>query len=81
MIINIIERREEINTAAGHYLRRTNYTLREVNHNHPSGVGRPSGADMRGAESYHKQNRNTILNIYTRPGNYHRYNQNGLIVP
>lgn len=77
-------------TAVGHYLRRTNYTLREVNHNHPSGIGRPSGVvnadgtrtgDLNGAKSYHERNRNTILNIYTHPGQYFRYNQNGLIIP
>ncbi len=68
-------------TAVGHYLRVTGYTLREVNHNHPSGVGRPSGGDLRGAELYHGRNRNTILNIYTYPSQYFRYNQNGLITP
>ena len=68
-------------TAVGHYLRTSNYTLREVNHNHPSGIGRPSGGDMSGAKLYHERNANTILNIYTHPGQYFRYNQNGLIIP
>ena len=68
-------------TVVGHYLRMKDYTLREVNHNHPSGIGRPSGADMRGAAAYHESNRNIILNIYTHPGQYFRYNQNGLITP
>lgn len=58
-------------TSVGSYLRMTGYTLREVNHNHPSGIGRPSGvinadgtrtSDLRGAELYHRRNRNTILN-------------------
>ena len=77
-------------TSVGSYLRMTGYTLREVNHNHPSGIGRPSGvinadgtrtSDLRGAELYHRRNRNTILNIYTHPGQYFRYNQNGLVIP
>jgi RHS repeat-associated protein len=68
-------------TAVGGYLRETGYTLREVNHNHPNGIGRPSGGDMRGAELYHKKNRNTILNIYTYPSKYFRYDQGGLIIP
>jgi hypothetical protein len=77
-------------TAVGGYLRAAGYTLREVNHNHPSGIGRPSGVvnadgtrtgDLSGAELYHGRNRNTILNIYTHPSRYFRYNQNGLIIP
>jgi RHS repeat-associated protein len=66
-------------TAVGHYLRQTGYTLREVSHNHPSGIGRPSLGDMSGAKLYHEKNKNTILNIFTHPGKYHRYDQNGLI--
>ncbi len=66
-------------TAVGHYLGATGYTIREVNHNHPSGVGRPSGRDLQGAKLYHERNKNTILNIYTHPSRYFRYNQNGLI--
>lgn len=67
-------------TAIGHYLRKTSYTLREVNHNHPSGIGRPSLGDLQGASAYLENNSKTILNIYTHPGQYHRYNQNGPIL-
>ena len=68
-------------TAVGAYIRETGYTLREVNHNHPSGIGRPSSGDIRGAKLYNERNKNVILNIYTHPQKYFRYNQNGLITP
>ncbi len=65
-------------TAIGHYLRKNSYTLREINHNHPSGIGIPSKGDLQGAAEYLKNNSKALLNIYTHPGQYHRYNQNGL---
>ncbi len=66
-------------TAVGGYLLSTSYTLKEVNHNHPRGNMNTSPGDEKAAEKYHERNSNTILNIYTYPGKYHRYNQNGLI--
>lgn len=63
----------------GHFLRITGYTLREVTHNHPSGIARPSGGDKSAAKFYHEKNTKTILKIYTHPNNYVRYNQDGLI--
>lgn len=66
-------------TAVGHYLRQTGYTLREVNHNHPSGAAYPSGGDMKGASLYHDNNSSTQLNIYTHPKNYTPYNEQGVI--
>jgi RHS repeat-associated protein len=67
-------------TLVGHYLRQTGYTLREVNHNHPDGDGRPSKGDKEGAREYHKNNSNTLLNVYIHPGHYIRYNQYGEII-
>jgi RHS repeat-associated protein len=77
-------------TAVGHYLRQTGYTLREVNHNHPSGTPTPSGVvnadgtrtgDLRGAELYHQRNNKTILNIYTPQHGYTPYNKDGRTNP
>lgn len=67
-------------TVVGHYLRQAGYTLREVNHNHPDGDGRPSLGDKEGEREYHKKNSDTILNIYIHQGQYIRYNQDGEIV-
>ena len=72
---------DESSTAVGQYLRLNNYTLREVNHNHPSGIGKPSEGDKQGAAFYHQKNPNTLLNIYTHPNQYNQYDQNGLITP
>jgi RHS repeat-associated protein len=70
---------QESSTGVGHYLRTSNYTLKEVYHNHPGGISRPSAGDRSGAALYHRANINTILGIYTHPGNYMMYNQNGAI--
>jgi len=72
---------EKSSTAVGGYLRQTGYTLREVSHNHPSGSARPSPGDLRGAALYHDRNQNTVLKIYTHPGNYIEYNRNGIVLP
>jgi RHS repeat-associated protein len=72
---------DESSTAVGAYLRQTGYTLREVSHNHPSGIARPSRGDRAGAQQYHNRNQNTILKIYTHPGNYVEYNQFGIVLP
>ena len=69
--------RKESSTGVGHYLRSTNYTLKEVFHNHPSGIPRPSAGDRNGAALYYKANKNTILGIYTHPDSYMMYNQKG----
>ena len=66
-------------TAAGHYLRLTNYTLKEVNHNHPSGKYYPSDGDRDGASKYKESNLNVKLNIYTHPGKYSEYNEKGTL--
>lgn len=67
-------------TPVGHYLRVTRYTLREVIHNHPSGIARPSRGDRSGAKLYHENNGKTILRIYTHPNNYVEYDEYGLIM-
>lgn len=68
---------KQSSTSVGHYLRQTKYTLKEVYHNHPSGIPRPSAGDRRGAAAYHKTNKNTILAVYAHPGTYMMYNQKG----
>src|SRR5699024_5761645 len=70
---------QKSSTAVGGYLRQTGYTLREINHNHPSGRANPSPGDKSGAELYHKNNINTRLNIYTHPDIYTPYNEHGVI--
>jgi len=72
---------DESSIAVGAYLRQTGYTLREVSHNHPSGIARPSRGDRAGAQQYHNRNQNTVLKIYTHPGNYVEYNQFGIVLP
>jgi hypothetical protein len=72
---------DESSTAVGAYLRLTGYTLREVSHNHPSGIARPSSGDRVSAQQYHSRNQNTVLKIYTHPGNYVKYNQDGIVTP
>ena len=72
---------DKSSTAVGAYLRHTGYTLREVSHNHPSGIARPSTGDLRGAALYHDRNQNTVLKIYTHPGNYVEYNRYGIVLP
>ena len=61
----------EKSTAVGDFLLKTGYTLREVNHNHPSGSAWPSGGeagsqegDIPHARMYKAKFPNVILNIY-----------------
>ena len=61
-------------TAVGGYLLGTGYTLREVNHNHPSGAPLPSGGDMRNATRYMGAHPNVGLNIYVPTSGYSPYN-------
>jgi len=68
---------ERSSTSVGHYLRSTNYTLKEVTHNHPSGNYNPSEGDKSGAKLYKQQNNSVILNIYTHPNRYSKYDENG----
>jgi len=70
---------DESSTAVGHHLRKTGYTLREVNHNHPSGNYLPSSKDMQGAEKYKASNPNVKLNIYTHPNRYSEYDEKGTL--
>ena len=72
---------DKSSTAVGGYLRQTGYTLREVNHNHPSGIASPSPGDLKGAKHYHNRNQNTILRVYSYPENYVEYNQFGVKLP
>lgn len=55
----------ESSTPVGHYLRQTNYTLKEVNHNHPSGIPRPSLGDIAGSVHYRVVFPDIKLQIYT----------------
>jgi RHS repeat-associated protein len=82
-------------TSVGHYLRQTEYTLREVNHNHPNGSdpsgrprqpdGTPATHDIRGAEAYQDRFPNVKLNVYRsrtaypEKGGYHPYDRKGFI--
>ena len=71
---------QKSSTAVGAYLRKKGYTLREVNHNHPSGKAITSEGDRDGAHEYHSKNINTILQIYTHPNNYVKYDEQGIII-
>ena len=58
-------------TSVGDFLLKTNYTLREVNHNHPSGSAWPSGnevgatkGDIPHAKEYESKFPNIKLNVY-----------------
>jgi RHS repeat-associated protein len=78
-------------TSIGHHLRRTGYTLREVNHNHPNNLPLPSGTaemlngnkgrkhDLYGAELYQGKNSNVRLNIYTTKHGYSSYDKHGTL--
>jgi len=68
---------DKSSTPVGHYLRVTNYTLKEVIHNHPSGNG-PSPADIKNAILFHNKNPNTKLKVYIHPPKYIPYNKYGL---
>lgn len=69
---------EESSTAVGAYLRQTEYTLKEVYHNHPGKTAAVSSGDREGAALYNQKNKNTILGIYIYPNNYFRYNSSGI---
>jgi RHS repeat-associated protein len=70
---------EKSSTAVGAYLRQTGYTLKEVNHNHPSGSYFPSKGDKNGAVLYKKGNSNIKLHIYTHPNRYSEYDEKGTL--
>jgi len=70
---------QKSSTAVGAYLRKTNYTLKAVNHNHPSGSYFPSKGDKGSAALYKNQNRNIKLNIYTHPNRYSKYDEKGTL--
>ena len=62
---------EEGSTIVGSFLRETGYTLKEVNHYHPSGFAWPSGGtygaengDIPNARAYKEKDPNVKLNIY-----------------
>jgi RHS repeat-associated protein len=52
------------------FLFATNYTLKEVTHNHPSGLPFPSKADMDAGENFQAQFPNIKQNIYINNGKY-----------
>jgi RHS repeat-associated protein len=79
-------------TAIGSYVRDNNYTLREVNHNHPSNNPLPSGQrifdetgkrtkDIQNAQLYMSKNSSVKLNIYTSRYGYSPYNNEGTLDP
>jgi RHS repeat-associated protein len=72
----------ENRTAVGGYLNREGLSIRELNHNHPSGrIGNMTLDRIGARDTYHKANPNMLLHIYIHPGQYLRYNQHGLINP
>ena len=59
------------------YALQMGYTIRESNHNHPSGIGIASPSDIDYARSVKNKFPNATLNIYTsNPSYYSPYNQN-----
>lgn len=66
-------------TSVGGYLMGTGYTLREVNHNHPSGAPLPSGDDMQNVGRYTGAHPNVKLNIYVPSSGYSSYNAKGTL--
>ena len=61
-------------SSIGGYLRFYNYHIRELNHNHPSGIAHPSPNDIKESKSFYSYNPNTQLNIYVHPGIYVNFN-------
>ncbi len=59
-------------TSVGSYLMNSGYTLKEVIHNHPNGVGRPSPGDIDNAARYEISNPGVKLKIYTINGRSYR---------
>jgi hypothetical protein len=68
-------------TGIGGYLLKNEWTLREVNHNHPNGVPIPSGADMQNVQNYTGKFPNVGLNIYVPSSGYSPYNSSGTMDP
>jgi RHS repeat-associated protein len=66
-------------TAVGQYLRATNYTLKQVTHNHADGIYYPSDADQAGAKLYKQKNSETLLYIFTYPHRYSGYDEHGTL--
>jgi RHS repeat-associated protein len=73
-------------TSVGTFLRNTEYTLKEITHNHPTDNPYPSDfidnngkrqGDVPNAEIYKKKNNNTILQIYTKSYGYSQYDELG----
>jgi len=64
---------DEASTPVGHYLRTTNYSLREVNHNHANRTF-PSRPDIENAALYEAQSPGVELNIYIPGYGYEPYN-------
>ena len=61
------------------YALQTGYTIRESNHNHPSGIGIASPSDIGYAQRVQNKFPNATLNIYTpnsHPSCYSPYNKN-----
>lgn len=61
-------------TSIGGYLKFYNYHIRELNHNHPSGIAHPSPNDIKESKSFYSYDPNTRLNIYVHPGIYVNFN-------
>ncbi len=68
-------------TAVGGYILGTGYTLREVNHNHPSGAPIPSSGDLSSATRYVGAHPSVGLNIYVPSSGYSPYNSSGTMDP
>ncbi|WP_297410957.1 JAB-like toxin 1 domain-containing protein [uncultured Alistipes sp.] len=59
------------------YAWKTDYTIRESNHNHPSGIGDPSQSDVEHAAQVQTKFPNATFNIYTCNSPYYSpYNRN-----
>ena len=65
-------------TSIGLYILDSGYTIRGVDHNHPSGIGRPSGNDLMAAQRYNAAFPDATLRIFT-PGSYTIYNRLGIL--
>jgi RHS repeat-associated protein len=70
---------EKKSTSILGYLFATNYTLKEITHNHPSGIPIPSDADKKAAETFQNKFPNIIQNIYTVKYGYSIYNNQGTL--
>jgi hypothetical protein len=81
---------QKSSTRVGHHLRESGWTLREVNHNHPSGNPYPSWeqdngienskrGDVPAAKLYETQFPKIKLNIYTPKYKYSPYDSKGTL--